>query len=138
MKTSLQAAVITYLILAAGSCSAAQDLPKERAVNAIIGEAEGEGYRGMLAVACAIRNRGSLAGVYGERSRRVKEKLYSEDVELTASVAWAVSADPEICQDLVEGATHWEGTAFPEPRWARKMVQTAVIGHQRFYKRKGG
>ncbi len=41
-------------------------LPKEeKEIRAIIGEASGEGYLGMLHIASAIRNKGHLKGVYG-------------------------------------------------------------------------
>ena len=140
MKTSIQTAVITYLLLAASYALAAQVLPNDdktkiRVVNAIIGEAEGEPYRGKLAVACAIRNRGSLQGVYGEKSRRVKERLYSSRVFVDAVRAYEESADPEACR-FIGGADHWEGTAFKTPAWAKDMQVTVTIGRQRFYKTK--
>jgi hypothetical protein len=129
---------ITYLVLIIvlyGCWSAyAERIPKERAVNAIIGEAEGEGYRGMLAVACAIRNRGSLRGVYGERSKRVVNHLYDDDTKRMAYGAWFVSQDDGLCEELIHGATHWEGTSFKTPWWAEHKQVTAVIGNQRFYK----
>jgi hypothetical protein len=108
-------------------------IPKTRAVNAIIGEAEGEGYKGMLAVACAIRNRGTLKGVYGEKSKRVREHLYGAKIFVQSVRAWEESAYPINCQ-FIDGATHWEGTAFPTPKWAEYMKQTAVVGNQRFYR----
>jgi spore germination cell wall hydrolase CwlJ-like protein len=108
----------------------AKELPRERVINAIIGEAEGEGYQGMLAVACAIRNRGTLKGVYGEHSKRVKEHLYSEKTYRMAVKALEMALK---C-DITNGATHWEGTAFKVPSWAKRMQITVVIGRQRFYK----
>ena len=38
---------------------------KEDAIRAIVGEAANQGSQGMLAIACAIRNRGHLKGAYG-------------------------------------------------------------------------
>lgn len=56
------------------------------AVRAIIGEASGEGYKGMLAVASAIRNRGTLKGVYGVNAKHVdKEPSWVWDM---ARKAW--------------------------------------------------
>lgn len=108
-------------------------IPKVRAVNAIIGEAEGESYRGKLAVACAIRNRGTLNGVYGEYSKRVKEHLYGAKVFVDTVRAWEESADLINCQ-FIDGADHWEGTAFPIPKWAVEKKVTAIVGNQRFYR----
>lgn len=101
-----------------------------QAIKAIIGEAESEGYQGMLAVACALRNRGTLEGVYGANSKRVREKLYPKYVHEKASKAWAES----IKRDVVNGATHWESTDFKRPYWADSMREVARIGKHIFYK----
>ncbi len=98
-------------------------------VRAIIGEASGEGYQGMLAVACAIRNRGSLAGVYGLRSSHVDKQ--PEAVWVTAQQAWEDSKDV----DVTYGATHWENIkAFGEPYWAKTMTITTKVGNHVFYR----
>lgn len=106
-----------------------------RAVNAIIGEAEGEGYMGMLAIACAIRNRGHLRGVYGEKSSRVLGKKYSPKTLELAKKAWKESA----VKDITNGADHWGGKAVDEA-WIAKMKKmgfrkTFEYGNQEFYKR---
>lgn len=108
----------------------ASNLPKHRVVDAIIGEAEGEGYQGMLAVACAIRNRGTLKGVYGENAPRVRNHRYSSKTFVLAVKAYEESAK----RDITGGADHWEGTKFKTPYWAKGMKVTCVIGNQRFYK----
>lgn len=108
----------------------AGELRKDRVVMAIIGEAEGEGYKGMLAVACAIRNRGTLQGVYGEKAPRVVKHKYSPKTFVLAVKAYEESAKV----DITGGATHWEGTKFKTPYWAHGMIVTATIGNQRFYR----
>ena len=113
-----------------GSSVVANATQKE--VLCVIGEAEGEGYKGMLAVSEAIRNRGTLKGVYGCSAPRVVRHKYSAAVLQTANRAWNDSADT----DITHGATHWEGTAFKTPYWAKDMILTATIGNQRFYKEK--
>ena len=122
-----------FLVLWCEFCHAAE-IDKNRAVNAIIGEAEGEGYRGMLAVSCAIRNRGTLKGVYGESAPRVKRHKYSVKTFINADRAWEESRNFDKCS-FIRGANHWEGTKFPKPSWARNMTETAVIGNQRFYRK---
>ena len=129
--------VLSAVLVFIFACTAhAEEIPKERAVNAIIGEAEGEGYEGMLAVACAIRNRGTLKGVYGETARRVREHLYGAKVFVNAVRAWEESSHEDNCA-FIGGATHWEGTAFKTPYWAKDMRITATIKNQRFYVAKG-
>lgn len=110
------------------------EIPKSRAINAIIGEAEDQGQMGMNLIACAIRNRGTLDGVYGENSPRVKAHLYSEDIEAKATVAWEKSADPAECS-FVKGATHWENIKdFGRPKWAKLMKKVYKHHDHTFYK----
>lgn len=124
--------IFTLLILFVAMPAWSMD--PSRAVNAIIGEAEGESYIGKLAVACAIRNRGTLKGVYGEKAPRVTKQLYSAKVKADAQKAWKESEGQQSCQ-FIDGADHWEGTKFKTPSWAKDMKITATIGGQRFYRR---
>ena len=115
-----------------GEAWAGAPISDYEAVLSIIGEAEGEGYRGMLAVAHAIRNRGTLRGVYGRNAKRVRAKLYTSVVYTLAKTAWRVSG---IMPDITGGATHWENiNAFGKPWWAKKMLRVAKIGSHTFYK----
>lgn len=100
-------------------------------IRAIIGEAADQGKRGMLAVACAIRNRGTLKGVYGLHAPHVDSE--PDWVWRLAEKAWADSADV----DIVFGADHWENTDdFVRPYWAKNMKETVKIGKHQFYKQK--
>lgn len=120
--------IIAALILSATDTTKAEAAIKDKdAVRAIIGEASGEGYRGMLAVACGIRNRGTLKGVYGLHARHVdKEPGWVWDL---ARKAWKESEH----NDIVGGAGHWEMSS-RIPWWAKGMIVTAKIGHHTFYK----
>lgn len=77
-------------------------IDKNRFVNAIIGESENS-REGMLWVACTIRNRGSLRGVYGEKSVRVRNRLYSSRVFVQAVKAYEDSSR----QDVTGGCRYW-------------------------------
>lgn len=127
------ACIAAALLLACSPCRAAQVDPA-RAVNAIIGEAEGESYAGKLAIAAAIRNRGHLRGVYGERAPRVVGKLYGRDARRDAIKAWEESEHT----DPTHGATGWGNDAdlreFAKHKWWRKCVVTVKIGNHTFYK----
>ena len=99
------------LLMSVCSSCFASELPKTRVINAIIGEAESGGLEGMRCVASAINNRGTLKGVYGEHSKRVKLHKYS-----TKTFVLAVRAYEEAKKhDYVMGATHWEGASFKSP-----------------------
>lgn len=105
-------------------------------VKAIIGEAEAEPQEGKEAVACAINNRGTMKGIYGGHSFRVRHQLYSKTIFVQAVLAAEIAeVSPSYCDELIHGAQFWEGAAFPKPYWAKSMKLTAVIGHQRFYRK---
>jgi len=116
------------LFLTQGSAYAA--IPTDQAVRAIIGEAANQGRSGMYAVACAIRNRGTLNGVYGLRARHVdRQPGWVWD---RARAAWRDSAYKA---DVTKGATHWENEkAFGKPYWAKHMHRTVTIGDHTFYR----
>lgn len=100
-----------------------------QAVRAIIGEASNQGYEGMLAVACAIRNRGTLRGVYGLKAKHVDQQ--PDWVWARARKAWKESAE----RDITGGADHWENIrAFGTPKWAEKMIRTVQVKDHVFYR----
>lgn len=99
-----------------------------RVIHAILGEARGEGANGMYAVACAIRNRGTLRGVYGADARiaEMTPELWHEGAR-----AWYSS---EFGPDVTHGANSWENiVAFGRPKWTHGARTTARIGHHVFY-----
>lgn len=129
VETSIKKALgLACLILLAGRLNAAP-ISDTQAVRAIVGEAANQGRVGMLAVAGAIRNRGTLKGVYGVKNPSVdKQPAW---VFERARTAWASSAT----NDITHGATHWENfAAFGKPRWAGAMTVTTNIGAHTFMK----
>lgn len=103
-------------------------------VGCILGEAEDQGYEGMLAVAHGIRNRGHLRGVYGCRASRVVNNKVSGKIRNMAFKAWRQSRTG---QDITGSATHWENVkAFGKPYWADSMIKTVQIMDHQFYKEK--
>ncbi len=131
--------IITIAVLACAGCNdplmAAAAWSRTNMVKAIIGEAEGEAQEGMDTIACAIKNRGTLHGVYGLYSKRVEERLYSRETWNKALLALWMAEDPQYCDQLIHGAQYWEGSKFKTPYWAKHMTLTAVIGNQRFYRK---
>ena len=124
----MKRAIITALLLSATWLQAGA-IKDGDAVRAIIGEAANQGDDGMLAVAAAIRNRGTLKGVYGYKAKHVDTQ--PAWVWAKARRAWAMSAT----NDPTRGATHWENIkAFGQPYWAKSLTVTTNIGDHRFYK----
>ena len=110
--------------------NASAQIPEQQAIRALIGEASNQGERGMQAVAEAIRNRGTLSGVFGLRRDISREPTW---VWRMAKNAWQASEH----SSLVGGADHWENVdQFGVPHWAKKMTPTVKIGAHQFYKSK--
>lgn len=104
----------------------------EQAARAIVAEAANQPYLGKVALAEAIRNRGTLSGVCGlSRADFISSqwKYAGKD----AKRAWHDSAK----SNLVKGADHWENVkAFGMPSWARDMIKTAEVGDHVFFRSK--
>lgn len=117
------------LILSAVSIPAARAaITEAQALRILIGEASGEGARGMQAVGEVLRRRNSTRGFYGLNARHVdKQPAWVWNM---ARRAWKESA----ASNITKGATHFEGTCFKTPKWARGMTPTITIGKQRFYR----
>ena len=120
------------LILSAGNIPAARAAVSEaQALRILIGEASGEGERGMQAVGEVLRRRNSTRGFYGLNAPHVdKQPAWVWDM---ARRAWMKSAASNITKD----ADHFEGTSFKTPKWARGLTPTITIGKQKFYRLKG-
>ena len=124
-------ATIILLFLWAGLSHSAE-IPREKAVYALIGEFENDN---MLAGACAIRNRGTLKGVYGLNSKRVRNRLYSSATLVKAVKAWEDSRTPSNCL-LVAGAGHWLSVADMKtrPGWSYSCEMTYFSGKTYYFK----
>lgn len=128
-------ALVMALGLVLEGCSVASEIPRDQAVKAIIGEAENQGFQGMLDVACGIKARNTLKGVYGLRSRRVRNHKYSSATLNQANLAWSLAVNDSHNCEFLGGATHWENIgAFGKPKWANSMVETYRYRDHVFYK----
>lgn len=132
MNTQTHTLILLLITMAAcvlalkGSAATIND---HQAIRAIIGEAANQGEEGMLAVACGIRNRRTLRGVYGLHAPHVDKQ--PQWVWRMAREAWQKSKHV----DIVCGADHWENIkAFGKPKWANRMRHTITIKDHAFYK----
>lgn len=119
------------LTVSAWSSAAQAAINEQLAVRALIGEAANQGLIGMTALAEAIRNRGSLRGVFGlSRDRFIDSQ--PKWVHEQARRAWRESART----NLVNGADHWENVeAFGVPEWSRQMEKTVKIKDHTFWRK---
>lgn len=148
VKSPRYALIIPFIYLAilllvngcGGVVMAKERINDQKSILSIIGEAEGELYTGKLALSYALINRGTLKGVFGLRSARVKAHKYSDKTYMEAKRSWEyANTHPE--QDITNGATGW-GNAndmklFNETKWFSKCYVTKKIGNHFFYACKG-
>ncbi len=126
----MKVAITVLLMLFCSSCAYAEAIKDYDAIRAIIGEASSDGLSGMRCVASAIRNRGTLKGVYGLKAKHVDRE--PEWVWKLAKQAWLESK----ITDFANGASFWEGKSFKEPYWVKSMVLVKETKQQLFYKPK--
>ena len=118
MKVYFIVVVGLFLILANVG---AEQISEELAVRAIIGEASGEGYLGMLYVAIGIRNRGTLEGVYGLNAKHVDKE--PQWVWKLARKAWLESKG-----NRLHSGTHWESVNFPKQSFSGRTASDWMLG----------
>lgn len=96
--------MIFLIFLLFTSPAIADEIPKLKFIECVIGEAEDQGIDGMKSICHALRNRGTTKGVYGCTSNRVKKHLYSSDTFIKATRAYEES---KLEQDTIGGANSW-------------------------------
>lgn len=122
------------LSLCAGGLSYGMEIRPDDAVRAIMGEARGESYLGKVAIAEAVRARGTLKGVYGFKAKFSEpDRVWDE-----ARRAWEESKKT----NLTKGATVWGNKSdvaiFKKTRWFKSYELTAQIGGHYFFRLKRG
>ena len=95
----------------------ASEFTDDNCIKAAMGEARGEGYQGLLAVCCGIRNRGTLDGVYGFNA----EFTEPEWVWDMARKAWTESES-----NRIHTGDHW-GSTICDKDWIAKMRREGYI-----------
>jgi len=97
-------------------------IPDTQAHRAIVGEAAGDGFTVQLGVACAIRNRGTLHGVYGVNAAHNASE--PDWVWEAAARAWRESAQ----HDITGGATHFGSRDDVRKGTFKGLTLTVVLG----------
>jgi hypothetical protein len=113
-----------------------------------MGEAWGEGQRGMTAVAEVIHNRAVEAGKtpleivlkrgeFSSLRRTTPERLYQKfcrkrDFQTALAIAKTCYNNPERLPNLTKGATYYDSRR-NHPRWLPEVRLVACVGTQNFY-----
>ena len=137
LKMFLPALFVISAILNCSCFAEKIDYPKNL-WKGIIGEAVGEEYEGMYAVACVYRNRlrkGLPLGCTALKRDDLDcfvEKQGEKYKEIVAIIVRKVFG--ENSPDVTNGATHYENIqAFGFPYWAKDMRTTVKIGSHTFF-----
>ena len=134
-KCSQALGVLFFICFLLSGCDVcfAKEIPftDENCIRACIGEASSQGYMGLLAVSCGIRNRGTLQGVYGLNAKHVdSEPKWVWDM---ARKAWEASLN-----NRIHPGTNWENIkSFGKPYWTKNMQEVYRWKNHVFYKTKG-
>lgn len=110
------------------------EIPRDTAIRAIMGEARGESYTGKLYLASALRNRGTLSGVYGINVPLETLNKEPKWVWDQCKRAWEESE-----HNRVTMADHWGGVACDKTWIAKakasgKYTDFEQVGNQVFFR----
>jgi len=147
LRAQIIAAVITFgcmvaALLLMAICALGEINYPDNLWKGILGEAVGEGYRGMYAVACVYRNRihqGMPLGCVA-LGRKDLDKFVGKCLPFHHLIAKKVVRDvfENNAKDITGGATHYDNVeAFGMPSWAKNMQVTCRIGRHTFWKERG-
>lgn len=120
----------------------------------IWGEARGEGFLGMKAIACVALNRAAKPSWWGTTIEGVCLKPWQfscwnkndpnlaklqavteENPIFSQCMQFAKDAINGLMDDVTNGATHYFDKRIPiPPKWAENLEPCAIIGHHMFYK----
>ena len=105
----------------------------------LIAEATSDGYDGMYAVACVVRNRlniGMNTGLCGLKRKDLEKFCQREgqkQCQIAKKIIYKVFIDNSF--DVTKGATNFECIErYGKPSWAKNMVITCKIGEHTFMK----
>lgn len=104
---------IFLICLASAGCvpdccfPASAKISEPLAISALIGEAGGQGDDELLAHAYALKNRGTLDGVYGLKSKWAKHPSRKTTERAKYAWQWANNCPANLCTDPVDGRGDW-------------------------------
>jgi len=131
-----------FLIIFSSHCFAENNIRYPKNLwKGIIAEATSDGEKGMLAVACCVRNRlssGMNTGLCGLK-RKDLDKFVFREGKLREKQAKEIiqKVFEENATDITLGATHFECVEkYGLPKWARGMKKLVKIGSHTFFKRR--
>lgn len=105
MRSFLILFFVPFFLISLWKLSSRKSVPEftdKNCIQAIVGEYGKEDIYGMKLIAHAIRNRGTLEGVYGFNAKHIHKE--PKNVWVLASLAWYESAYE---QDPLRGAHEW-------------------------------
>lgn len=106
----------------------------------ILAEAASEGYYGMYAVTCVVKNRklkGMKHGLCAANQKNLDRWVYKQPKKYRVAAQKIVEqVMSNKGKDVTGGATHYENIEkFGRPYWVKGMIRTVKIGNHVFYKK---
>jgi len=103
----------------------------------LLAEGANQGYEGMYAIACVIRNRGGdlrgFAGAHRKDLDAFCNRQGKKYIEMAKRIEIIVFKNNG--KDITNAATHFENIQkFGVPYWTKKMDKVTVIGNHTFYR----
>lgn len=126
--------LLSFMQLAYANVQPPKDLWK-----GVLAESVSEGYEGMYAVTCVVKNRiekGMSIGLSGMKRKDLDGWISKNTTESHRKMARSlVEAVFNGKEDITYGSTHYENLErFGVPYWATSMKKTVKIGSHTFYK----
>lgn len=137
--------ILVLLLLMSCAVSWAEAREAEMYVNKyyklIIAEAADQGYEGMYAVACVVRNRLSMGmddGLCSKNRPDLDKFVKDQGVSITLQAKHICDRVFNRCgYDSTKGATHFENVEkYGMPSWRKDVRMTVKIGDHTFFKRR--
>lgn len=126
----LTSILITIVFLCKGCDSPAWagEIPQDKAVRILVGEASNQGYLGMVCIGEVLRRVGHTKGFYGLNAKHsAHEPAW---VWIQARKAWLASATT----NYTHGADHFENLKLDTPYWVKNCVLTFRYKDHAFFR----
>ncbi len=135
----MKAIILSYLLSITAVASERQIVAAT-----ILGEARGEGFKGMYAVACVIKERSVLSGrsvaaeclrprQFDANRNGVQLNLLDASKEANYALFLADNLD-RLDRDWIGRATHFVNLSVAKPKWAEGQTTTRVVKNHSFFR----
>lgn len=120
--------VILLMLCGCGDPAWSAEIPQDKAVHILVGEAANQGFIGMVCVGEVLRHKGSTRGFYGLNAKHSAHE--PKWVWNMAKKAWLASKTT----NYTKYADHFENLKLDTPYWVKNCIKTFQWKDHIFYK----